>query len=333
MAAGGEAPPGADAEDATAGLEVASAVAPDGEGGRLFIRLTSPLATHVFLTRDGRDFLPVNAAAPEVTEAFAIRQIVSAGRHLYSWASASAGPVLRRLPAAALSGAWEDLPSPTLPDGRALEIGSLAVFGDQLVAGLNDPERGFELWRLAEPAGGAPAWEPALTRGGDRFSPNAEVFALAAWRDALYMAAGPRGGRAKSRPWMPGGFELIRVYPDFTWDLIAGTPRITTAGLKIPLAGLAAGFDDFRPADFRCLFADDNEILLGSYEDVDGFRVWGSTDGESWSLIPHVELSGCRGVGTARFHPTASGVALTLEVEDPYRGRAVTAWLRRPPGP
>ena len=82
---------------------------------------------------------------------------------------------------------------------------------------------------------------------------NAQVFACVPWKNALYVACGrsePRRGRQYQE-----GFEILRIYPDGSWDVVIGAPRVTRSGLKIPLACLGPGMDEFEPARFCLLSA------------------------------------------------------------------------------
>ena len=48
----------------------------------------------------------------------------------------------------------------------------------------------------------------------------------------------------------------------------------TDAGLKIPLAFLGPGIDQFQPSEFRFLTGTPTKLLLGTYEDAAGLCIW-----------------------------------------------------------
>ena len=109
----------------------------------------------------------------------------------------------------------------------------------------------------------------------------------------------------------PAPAEVLRVWPDDSFDLIAGDPRVTEWGLKSPISGYGAGFDSaFGGYMWRCGLYD-GTIYFGTYDSsvfmsyattlddrarhilepdvIDryldlrgGCELWGSADGERW---------------------------------------------------
>jgi hypothetical protein len=65
------------------------------------------------------------------------------------------------------------------------------------------------------------------------------------FKSALYVGGTlQRQGRVGRDRFGPFPAEMIRIYPDDTWELVAGTPRFTPHGLKRPTSGMLGGFDD-----------------------------------------------------------------------------------------
>lgn len=74
-------------------------------------------------------------------------------------------------------------------------------------------------------------YRPIITQGAFLTpSPSNSVVSMYVFRNRLYIGT--------NRP-----AELIRINPDFSWDLIIGKPRQTPFGMKRPLTGIGPGFD------------------------------------------------------------------------------------------
>jgi hypothetical protein len=215
-----------------------------------------------------------------------------------AFADSAVSPTLREVP-------------PTSQFSRVVPLGKTSA------AAFHDPVLGCSLWIQGE------TWQPAFIRGAHRFSDNAEVLAADTFNDHLFLVLG------KSGPPAPGkkvpGFEVVRVYADGSWDLIIGTPRISNQGLKVPLACLAPGLHDFEPSRFCFFTAGLNHLLLGTYDDLAGFRIWRSTDGTEW-IAGEAELVGLERVRAAEPLRLAGGAALILDLESPQHGQTRAVW-------
>jgi hypothetical protein len=192
-------------------------------------------------------------------------------------------------------GTWHEAVS-HLGDRGNRAVLSLAVFQDHLYAGTANPRLGFELWRTA--ARGAPpfVWEPVITEGAGRFTLNEAAVAMAAFGDALYVGTGlPGMGRDEEHDIGPAAAELIRVHPDDSWDLVAGTPRFSPDGLKVPLSILGPGFDDAANGRFEALAVHAGCLYVGTHHwrslDAEGshaeggFQLWATKNGEDWTCV------------------------------------------------
>ena len=94
------------------------------------------------------------------------------------------------------------------------------------------------------------------------------------------------------------GSEMIVIYPDDTWDLVAGTPRTVNGVAKNPISGLPDGMGNPFNAHFWRMDDWANGLIVGtndwSYILQDwpgigrrcrpefGFDVYGTCDGRSW---------------------------------------------------
>jgi hypothetical protein len=94
--------------------------------------------------------------------------------------------------------------------------------------------------------------------------------------------------------------ELIRINPDDSWDLMVGPPRLTTAGVKQPLSGLGAGFNNGTTGHFYAMGAEHGTLYLGTWDWSDvlrgtplegvfksqfGFDFLKSRDGVHWNTL------------------------------------------------
>lgn len=208
---------------------------------------------------------------------------------------------------------------PELPELPAsARFARTLLLAGKTVAAFGDPVLGSSAWIKGD------TWQPAFIRGAHRFSDNAEVLAGEAWGDSLVFVLG-KSGPAPMGKTLPG-FEVVRVYSDGSWDLLIGTPRVSNQGLKVPLACLAPGMNDFEPSRFCFFTAGRNHLLLGTYDDLAGFRIWRSTDGTDWAA-GEAELVGIDRVRSAQPLRIAGGTALILDLDSPQHGQTRAIWI------
>lgn len=235
-------------------------------------------------------------------------------------------------------GGWRPANEPGFGNPRNLTVFELEPFAGQLYAGLVNPDGG-ELWRTR---GGTPPyrWEPVIRGGAGRGALNEAVGALCEFQGALYVGFGIlNGGYHRALKIGPAAAELIRVWPDGSWDLVMGDPRVTEQGLKVPLSGLAAGFDNLFngyvwrmvvhqgwlyagtfnwtnllpylplaawPADVRALLARWGEDAL--LERFGGFELWRSADGVHWEPVTRNGFDNPYAWGIRTLSSTAQGL-------------------------
>lgn len=199
-----------------------------------------------------------------------------------------------------LSGNWQEACNPGFGDENNLAIYSLARAHGRLYAGTGNPRRGFQVWctdGLGEPPF---AWTRVLTDGAYRYNFNMATAAMAEFDGALYVGGGiPGFGYDKANDVGPAAAELVRVFPDATWDLIFGEPRFTPDGLKIPISGKGPGLDDFYNSVVWTMATHEGALFVGThqwepYEEIKtgrqcdlrgGAQLWMTRDGESWSRV------------------------------------------------
>ena len=234
------------------------------------------------------------------------------------------------------SGTWERASEPGFGDRRNGVVFQLAPLGDHLYAGTGNPTRGFEIWRTR--AEGKPPfkWERVLDRGAGRFSLNASVASMVPFDGALYIGTGLPGlGRDRAHDIGPAAAELIRLWPDGSFELVMGEPRFSDKGLQIPLSGMLPGFDDpansviWRMAVFNgtLIVATHHwgiyRYLLGSDSSPrGGFHLWASTNGEDFAPITTDGFNDPFAVGIRALVPTEHGLVIGTDDHGMLRERA-----------
>jgi ubiquinone/menaquinone biosynthesis C-methylase UbiE len=202
-------------------------------------------------------------------------------------------------------------------DSANVTIFELAEFNGHLYAGTLNPTTGFQIWKTR--AEGRPPfrWRLVLSNGAYRGNLNECALSMTVFRDALYVGTGiQNGGYDKTYKVGPAAAEIVRLYPDDSWDLVVGTPRLTPVGYKYPLSGFGPGFDDFFNAYIWRMAVHDGVLYAGTYKWTDllpylprekwpevsriamerigistivdtdsGFDLWRTTDGVTWTPV------------------------------------------------
>lgn len=251
-------------------------------------------------------------------------------------------------------GGWQAASTPGFGSPDNLTIFELAVLGSYLYAGTFN-ENGYEIWRTR--AKGAPPydWEQVIGLGAYRGSLNECVACMYAFEGALYVGSGiQNGGVDVQRGIGPGAAELIRIHPDRSWDLIVGTPRMTPRGMKTPISGTRAGFDNLFNGYFWCMGEHDGWLYLGTFdwsimlhyanmdnwlknfrfmvkhigterilENQGGFDLYRSRDGENWVPVSLQGFGNPYNYGVRNFVSTPYG--LFVGTANPFGPRILDA--------
>jgi len=139
---------------------------------------------------------------------------------------------------------WAQCNQTNFGDPHNEGIFEMVAFNGNLYAGTVNPD-GFQLWRTDGENFPDCSWTRVLTSGAGRGYNNQAVGSMKEFKGHLYIGVSIiNGGYDRNHGIGPAAAELIRVYPDDTWDLIMGEGRNTGQGLKMPLSGLSAGFDN-----------------------------------------------------------------------------------------
>lgn len=141
-------------------------------------------------------------------------------------------------------GKWEPACERGFGDHTNNGIFDTAVFNDHLYAGTFNHYQGYQVWKTKANGGGPCQWTKVIERGAYRGPLSQIAMALCAFNGALYVGSSiQNGGYDRYNLVGPTSGEIIRVFPDDSWELLVGTPRETPVGRKYPLSGLGPGFD------------------------------------------------------------------------------------------
>lgn len=160
-----------------------------------------------------------------------------------------------------------DFPSMASPNTNT-NVLSFATFCGRLYAGTENKVGGFEVWRstVADPAGNDD-WRRVVA-GGAGDAGNTWAGTMKVFNGHLYVGS-------MSVPGITGpvafkGFDLIRVTPWDTWQLLVGNPRTvtTSSGTRTlqPLSGKPSGFGN--PFNLYCwsLAVFNGRLYLGTFD-------------------------------------------------------------------
>jgi SAM-dependent methyltransferase len=164
------------------------------------------------------------------------------------------------------AGDWRIVSTPGFGNPDNVGVFELQVFDDHLYATTINYVSGFELWKTDGEGRPPYRWTKVLAAGAYRGRHNEGGASLWPFGGALYVGTGISGG-GYNRFYNigPAAAEVIRVFPDDTWDLIVGVPRATPDGLRVPLSGLGPGFDNFWNGYSWRMVDHDGWLYVGTY--------------------------------------------------------------------
>ncbi|HEY9878342.1 MAG TPA: hypothetical protein V6D29_07790 [Leptolyngbyaceae cyanobacterium] len=260
---------------------------------------------------EGEQFVDFNV--PEIAKECFIQQFLYAEGHIYAlWAHqrVQLEPSQMTLSYAPLIGPqglgdWQTLELPQA-DGMSHATSVLAYWNNRLYAAISNEVAGFELWCKE---GVMDPWQKIHDQGLYRYCLNAQVRFLVSFKEALYLATDSVPDNVYSN-----GFELIRLYPDNDWDLMVGMPRFTPMGLRVPLLCQGPGFDTAIGGPV-CLTVHDGSLYLG-FQTLEGFQLWRSTQGNTWSQVAVPSLSQYYQINQLEAASTPNALALMCTVQE-----------------
>lgn len=140
-------------------------------------------------------------------------------------------------------GEWRPVSEPGFGDLNNAVLFNMTVFNDYLYVGTVNHVTGCQLWKTDAEGEPPYRWTKVIDVGAYRGNFSEGVLAVCPFKGALYFGACVQdGGYDRVNRIGPASGEVIRVYPDDSWDLVMGTPRLTPQGMKTPTSGLRSGF-------------------------------------------------------------------------------------------
>ena len=161
---------------------------------------------------------------------------------------------------------WEPVSELAFGDTDNQTCFEMVVFNNHLYVGTLNPTTGFQIWKTR--GGGKPyQWKRVITNGAHRGNLNELALSMCVFNGALYVGTAiQNGGCDRINNVGPAAPELIRIYPDDSWELIVGTERKTPEGRKFPLSGKGPGFDNPFNGYFWRMTVHDGWLYLGTYK-------------------------------------------------------------------
>jgi hypothetical protein len=142
-------------------------------------------------------------------------------------------------------GLWREASLPGFGEGANNVIFQMAAFSGHLYAGTFNHDVGFQLWKTRAEGARPYAWRKIIDFGAGRGNLNQGVLSMCVFDGALYIGTCIQdGGYDRTHDVGPAAGEIIRVYPDDTWELVVGAPRATAQGFQVPSSGMGPGFDN-----------------------------------------------------------------------------------------
>lgn len=164
------------------------------------------------------------------------------------------------------TGVWQAASTHGFGDFSNLTVFEMGTFDDHLYAGTVNPTSGFQLWKTNGDGGPPYRWKRVIHNGAFR-GPNNELgLSMCSFKGAMYVGTGiVNGGYHRAHSLGPAGAEIIRVFPDDSWDLVVGNPRVTPEGLKTPISGFSAGFDNLFTGYIWRMMVHEDCLYVGTF--------------------------------------------------------------------
>jgi hypothetical protein len=169
---------------------------------------------------------------------------------------------------------WRRVSPPALGDPANTAVHALCTFRDQLYAGTLNPTSGFQIWRT-DARGRTPyRWVRIVDRGAGRGSLSEGVRSMCVFKDALYVGtASSNGGVGRNHGADQSPPELLRIYPDDSWELVVGQERPSLAGRRSPQSGFGPGFDNSFAGFFWTMAVHGDWLYLSTFDRL-VFALW-----------------------------------------------------------
>lgn len=175
-----------------------------------------------------------------------------------------------------MSGEWRPVSEPFFGDDSNEAIYAMAVYCDHLYVGTLNPKSGYQIWKTRAEGNPPYEWKKVIENGAYRGNLNEGVVTMCVFKGGLYVGSGiSNGGRDRTYNIGPAAGEIIKIYPDDSWDLIVGTPRDTPAGEKRPRSGMGPGFNNPFAGYIWNSTVHNGWLYVGTFDSLI-FALWGN---------------------------------------------------------
>ncbi|MBD1833393.1 hypothetical protein H6F61_12055 [Cyanobacteria bacterium FACHB-472] len=210
------------------------------------------------------------------------------------------------------TGKWQVVNLPGFDNLDNQAISQIMAFNNCLYAGTVNPETGCQIWKIQDTEQTPYTWKKIISDGARGYTFNSCVSSMVVFHGNLYFATGmPADGYGRGNDIPITAPEIIRIYPDDSWDLIVGTPKFTPDGLKVPLSVMGAGFDDSHNCTLQFMTVHNDCLYVGT-QGKGGFQIWATEDGEIWEPIRLEPLSDRRDIKIYTVVTTPLGLVTVL---------------------
>jgi hypothetical protein len=163
-------------------------------------------------------------------------------------------------------GGWTPASDYGFGDPGNKTIFEMCAWGDHLYVGTLNLD-GYQIWRSTVEGERPYKWERVIEKGAYRGKFNQCVLSMKPFKGALYIGGGIQGGGVDTQNRIgPAPPEVIRIWPDNSWDLLVGDSRDTPDGYKEALSGNLPGFNNFFNGYFWRMCEHDGWLYLGTFE-------------------------------------------------------------------
>ncbi|MGV6849699.1 MAG: NAD-dependent epimerase/dehydratase family protein [Marinibacterium sp.] len=208
-------------------------------------------AAHVLRSEDGLNFEPACEPGIGNDNISTFRELVSFDGYLYAppagegiqFNSNRTGVIKRSNDPR--PGNWEVAMDLGFGDPTNNGVFMMTVANNQLYAGTFNNYEGYQIWTTPPCGDGPLQWRKVIDKGAYRGPLSEIAMAMVEFNGALYVGSSiQNGGYDRTNLVGPAAGEIIRIWPDDSWDLLVGLPRDTPDGMKYPLSGIGPGFDN-----------------------------------------------------------------------------------------
>lgn len=207
------------------------------------------------------------------------------------------------------------------------KISQIALYKNKIYLGKNNLQKGIEIYKLDWDKNNINnlICQEIIIKGAYRYSLNQKIFAMTVFQDCLYFACGLdlENKTLKEFSTYKNGFELIRIYEDNDWDIIAGSPKFSPQGLKVPLSTFDGGFDDNNNIIVDSLLVHQNQLYLWT-KNIDNCQIWHSDHGEDWEQnILNLELNNYAEIKVIKTLSSSLGLITLMELDNLDKTKSV----------